>query len=179
MFTAWNIFNSQNSNKSNEWRSINTCFGQWRHETYWYQIIRTVLSVNSVIFEVLTAVTIKNAVVRDIKTQIVLHRKHFSSIEPSRLLCKTRGVHGDDYEECLFLGYKVPVRASQVTHCLSATEPSQLMLCKMWGLYSGDYEECLLLEYKNPVRISQETYYLSATEPSELSLCKIWGFSRL
>jgi hypothetical protein len=37
-------------------------------------------------FEVFTAVTMKNAVFWDIKTQFVLHRKHYvSATEPSRL----------------------------------------------------------------------------------------------
>jgi hypothetical protein len=33
-----------------------------------------------------------------------------------------------DYEECLPLRYKNPVRTSQETHYVSATGPSQLML---------------------------------------------------
>jgi hypothetical protein len=91
------------------------------------------------------------------------------------MLCKIWGFHGGDYEECRLLGYKNPVRTSQETHYLSATEPSQLMLCKSWDFHSADYEECRLLGYKNQVRTSQETNYLSATEPSQLMLCKIWG----
>jgi hypothetical protein len=83
--------------------------------------------------------------------------------------------HGSDYEECLLLGYKTPVRTSQETHYVSATESSQLMLCKIWGVHNSDYEECLLLGYKTPVRTSQETHYVSATESSQLMLCKIWG----
>jgi hypothetical protein len=47
------------------------------------------------------------------------------------MLCKICRVHGGDYEECRLLGYKDPVRTSQETHYVSATEPSQLMLCKM------------------------------------------------
>jgi hypothetical protein len=34
-------------------------------------------------------------------------------------------------EECGLLGYRNPVRTSQETHYVSATEPSQLMLCKI------------------------------------------------
>jgi hypothetical protein len=47
-----------------------------------------------------TAVTIKNAVFRDIKTQFVPHRKQYvSATEPSPLmLCKIWGFHGGDYE---------------------------------------------------------------------------------
>jgi hypothetical protein len=33
--------------------------------------------------------------------------------------------------ECRLLGYKNPVRTSQETHYVSATESSQLMLCKI------------------------------------------------
>jgi hypothetical protein len=45
-------------------------------------------------------------------------------------LSLTQKAHGD-YEECRLLGYKPPVRTSQETHYVSATEPSQLMLCKV------------------------------------------------
>jgi hypothetical protein len=48
-------------------------------------------------------------------------------------------------EERRLLGYKNPVRTSQKTHYVSATESSQLMLCKICGFYGGDYEECRLL----------------------------------
>jgi hypothetical protein len=92
--------------------------------------------------------------------------------------CNIWGFHGGDYEECRLLGYKTPVRTSQVTHYISAAERSQLVLCKIWGFHSGDYEECRLLGHKNPVRTSQETQYFSATELSRLMLCKIWGFAR-
>jgi hypothetical protein len=34
-------------------------------------------------------------------------------------------------EECRLLGYKTPVRTSQETHYIFATELSQLMLCKI------------------------------------------------
>jgi hypothetical protein len=55
-----------------------------------------------------------------------------SATESNRLmLCKLRGYHVGDYEECRLLGYKNPVRTSQEKHCVSATEPSQLMLCKI------------------------------------------------
>jgi hypothetical protein len=69
--------------------------------------------------------------------------------------------------------HKNPVRTSQKTHYVSATEPSQLMLCKIRGFHGGDYEDCRLLGYKNPVRTSQETHYVSTTESSQLMLCKI------
>jgi hypothetical protein len=82
----------------------------------------------------------------------------------------------DQEEERRLLGYKNPVRTSQETHYVSATESSRLMLCKIWGFHGGDYEECRLLGYENPVRTWQETHYFSATDSSQLMLCKIWGF---
>jgi hypothetical protein len=36
--------------------------------------------------------------------------------------------HGGDYEECHLLGYKTPVRTSQETHYVSATELNRLMV---------------------------------------------------
>jgi hypothetical protein len=85
------------------------------------------------------------------------------------------GFHGGDCEEYDLLIYKTPVRTSQETNYVSATELSQLMLCKIWGFHGSDYEECRLLGYKTPVRASQETHYFSATESSQLMLCKICG----
>jgi hypothetical protein len=46
-------------------------------------------------------------------------------------LCKVWGFHGGDYEECHLLGHKNPVLTSQVTHYVSATEPSRLKLRKI------------------------------------------------
>jgi hypothetical protein len=92
-------------------------------------------------------------------------------VRKAYLSCKIWGFHGSDYEECHLLGYN-PVRTSQETHYVSATELSRLMLCKIWGFHGSDYEECPLLGY-NPVRTSQETHYVSATELSRLMLCKI------
>jgi hypothetical protein len=88
-------------------------------------------------------------------------------------LCRIFGFHGDDYEECRLLGYKTPVRTSQETHYVSATETSQLVLCKIRGFHGGDYEVCRLLGYKTPVRTSQETHYVSAIDANQLILCKI------
>jgi hypothetical protein len=79
-------------------------------------------------------------------------------------------------EECRLLGYKNPVRTSQETPYVSATERARLMLCKIWVYHGGDCEECCLLEYKNPARTSQETPYVPATEPGRLMLGEIWGF---
>jgi hypothetical protein len=70
---------------------------------------------------------------------------------------KVLGCHGSAYEECRLLRYKNPVRTSQETHYISATEPSRLMLCKIWAFHGGDYEECRPLGYKNPFHKSQET----------------------
>jgi hypothetical protein len=57
-------------------------------------------------------------------------------------------------EECRLLGYITPVRTSQETHYVSATEPSRLMLCKIGGFHGGDYEECRLLGYDTRVHTS-------------------------
>jgi hypothetical protein len=81
-------------------------------------------------------------------------------------------LRGDDYEECRLLGSKMPVRTSQETCYISATEPSRLILCKTCNFHGGDYEECRL-RYRKPVRTSQETHCVSATEPSRLMICKI------
>jgi hypothetical protein len=70
---------------------------------------------------------------------------HTSWIRKILELCKIWDFHGGDYEECRLLGYKAPVRTSQDTHYVSATELSQLMLCKVWGFHCGHYEECRLL----------------------------------
>jgi hypothetical protein len=110
------------------------------------------------------------------KFKIEIMRTQYSKFLASLNICKIWGFHGGFYEECRLLGYKTPVRTSQATHYISATQPSQLMLCKIWGFHDSDYEECRLLGYKNPVRTSQETHYVSTTESSQLMLCEIWGF---
>jgi hypothetical protein len=81
-----------------------------------------------------------------------------------------------DYEEKRILGYKYPVRTSQETHYVSATEPGRLMLGRICGFHGGDCEELCILGYKYPVRTSQETHHVSVTEPGRLMLCKIWHF---
>jgi hypothetical protein len=56
-----------------------------------------------------------------------------------------------DYEVCRLLEYKNPVRTSQETHYISATEPSRWMLCKIRGFHcGGDYEGCCLLGFLSP-----------------------------
>jgi hypothetical protein len=92
------------------------------------------------------------------------------------MLCKIWGFHGGDYYECRLVGYKNPVRTSQETHYVSATELSRLIICKIWGFHGSDYDGSRLLGYKYPVRTSQETHFISATESSRLTLCKIWRF---
>jgi hypothetical protein len=51
--------------------------------------------------------------------------------QPSIHTCNFSGFDSDDYEECRLLGYNNPVRTSQGTHYVSATELSRLMLCKI------------------------------------------------
>jgi hypothetical protein len=80
---------------------------------------------------------------------------------PRLMLCKIWGCHGGDYEEFRLRGYKNPVRTSQKTHYVSATESSRLMLCKIWGCHGGHYEECRLRGYKIQVRTSQEALLYS------------------
>jgi hypothetical protein len=61
------------------------------------------------------------------------------------MLCKIWGFHGGDYEECRLLWYRHPVRSSQETHNVSATDHSRLMLCKIWCFHGGNHEECRIL----------------------------------
>jgi hypothetical protein len=102
----------------------------------------------SVRFEVITAVTMKNAVFWDIKKTVRSSQEtHYVSVTEASLLmlCRIWGFHGGGYEECRLLGYKTPVRTSQGTNNVSATESSRLILCKIWGFHSGGYEECHFL----------------------------------
>jgi hypothetical protein len=61
----------------------------------------------------------------------MLTNQNQDSCKANETNCKIWGFHGGDYEECRLLGYRTPVRTSQETHYVSATEPSQLMLCKI------------------------------------------------
>jgi hypothetical protein len=90
---------------------------------------------------------VKNVVFWDIKSQFLLHRRHyFSATESSRLkLGEVWSSHGGDYEEYRLLGYKTTVRTSQETYYLSATKPSQLILCKIRGFRGGGYKKSRLL----------------------------------
>jgi hypothetical protein len=58
---------------------------------------------------------------------------------PVTSVCKIGRFHGGVYKECSLLGYKNPVRTSQETHYVSATERSRLMLCKILGFHGGDW----------------------------------------
>jgi hypothetical protein len=79
----------------------------------------------------------------------ILHNHHrgnlksyFTTILTATLECCQTYIF---IEECHHLGHKNPVRTSQETHYISATESSQLMLCKIWGFHGGDYEVRRLL----------------------------------
>jgi hypothetical protein len=120
-------------------------------------------TLSSVGFEFVTAVTMKNAVFSDIKTQVRTSKEtHYVSATESSwfILFKIWGFHGCDYEECRLLGYKNPVRTSQETHYVSTTESNQLMLCKIWGFHGCDYEECLL-GYKKSQFVPHRRYITS------------------
>jgi hypothetical protein len=87
-------------------------------------------------FEVFAAVTMKNSVFWDMKTQFVLHRRHISpplQTLSQLMLCKIWSLHGGDYEESRLMGYKNPVRTSKEAYQFSATEPSWLLLCEIWS----------------------------------------------
>jgi hypothetical protein len=64
--------------------------------------------INSVRFEVLAPVTMKNDVLWDINPVRTLQETYyFPATEPNRLIVrKIRGSHGGDYEEGHLLGYK-------------------------------------------------------------------------
>jgi hypothetical protein len=67
---------------------------------------------------------------------------------PSRFFfVKIWGFHGGDYEyeECCLLGYKNPVRTSQETHYVSATESNRLILCRISVFHGGTYGESRFL----------------------------------
>jgi hypothetical protein len=67
-----------------------------------------------------------------------------------------------------------PVRTSQETHYVSATEPNRLMLFERFTAVT--MKNIVFWDTKNPVRTSQETLYVSATEPSRLMLFTNSGF---
>jgi hypothetical protein len=77
----------------------------------------------------------KNTVFWDIKTQLVLHRRHLTSpLQSPASLCYVRFevfTAGTMKNVCRLLGYKNPVHTSQETHYFSATDSSLLMLCKI------------------------------------------------
>jgi hypothetical protein len=77
-------------------------------------------------FEVFLAVTMKNAVCWDIKTQFVSRESHyFSTTEPSRLmLCNISGFHCSDYEECRLLTWDAVWLLLQPTFQRNVLPPS-------------------------------------------------------
>jgi hypothetical protein len=102
------------------------------------------------------------------KTHFVPHRKHITSrrMVSSGMLRRVTLVRADVSEEPSATFTRVTricelgttlaatrnwhtlrrnTNTSNLTHYISATEPSQLMLCKIWGFHSSDYEECRLL----------------------------------
>jgi hypothetical protein len=99
----------------------------------------------------------------------------YVAISKERIQCKI-SCHGRNYEECRLLGCRNPVRTSQETHYVSATESSPLMQCNISVFHGVDYEESRLLGYRNPVRTPQETlrFHYSA---QRLMLYKIEVFT--
>jgi hypothetical protein len=74
----------------------------------------------------------QNVVFWDTTTQFVLHRRHITSpLQSSAGYVRFGVLNGSDYEECRLLGYNNPIRTSQETHYVSATEHSRLMVCKI------------------------------------------------
>jgi hypothetical protein len=75
-------------------------------------------------FKVFTAVAVKNTVFWDIKIQFHTSQEthYVSATQLSQLmLCKIRGFHGSDFEECRLLGYKTQF----VLHRRHITSPLQ------------------------------------------------------
>jgi hypothetical protein len=84
-------------------------------------------------FEVFTAVTMKNAVFWDINPSSYLIGDTLRLCYRAQLVNVMQGLrfYGGEYEKFRVLRYKTPVRTSQETYYLSATEHSRLMLCKI------------------------------------------------
>jgi hypothetical protein len=145
-----------------KYRSFHRCLAACTTWTY----LRTSCSykwsssdrIQIVRFEVLTAVTMKNAVFWDINTVRISQETHYvSATKHSRLiLCKIWGFQGGDYEECRLLGYK---HSSYLTGntLRFATQHSRLILCKIWGSHGNDYEECRLLGYNHSSYLTGNT----------------------
>jgi hypothetical protein len=65
---------------------------------------------------------------KGVATNVTSAMRGLTADQEQRLL----GIENEtDCEECRLLGYISPVRNSQETHYVSATESSQLMLCKI------------------------------------------------
>jgi hypothetical protein len=80
--------------------------------------------------------------------------------------CKMWGFRGGDYKERRLLEYRKPVRTSQETHYVSATETSRLILCKIWGFHGGDHEQCRHLGYCVIWLLQEPTYQRNVSPPS-------------
>jgi hypothetical protein len=121
-------------------------------------------SVSYAGFEVLTVVTMKNAVSWDVTIATrwnipedgILHSVSYSFTKRQKhLLDFICVVKSFDFLKVCFINWIIT--ALQI-------------LCKIWGFHGCDYEDWHLFGYKNPVRTSQETIYLLRI------LCRIWGF---
>jgi hypothetical protein len=93
-----------------------------------------------------TAVTILQT---SLKTLLVMLKVSFVYIGATyfplvcQKFCTISGSPDSDHEECRPVGYKPPVRTSQETHYVFATQPSQLMPCKNSGFHGNDCEEIM------------------------------------
>jgi hypothetical protein len=67
----------------------------------------------------------------DTCSRLPLFRQDRAQKYKSKSLLKIRGFHAGDCKGCRLLGYENPVRSSQETHYVSATELSRLMQCKI------------------------------------------------
>jgi hypothetical protein len=79
----------------------------------WNTNWRLVEHYNRQRFDILTAVTMKNAVLWDTEIQFVPHRRHITSPLHRLILCNIWGFRGGDNEECRLLGYRYPNGTSQ------------------------------------------------------------------
>jgi hypothetical protein len=76
------------------------------------------------------------------------------------MLCKIRGFHGSDYEECRLLGYKTPVRTSQKTHYVSVTESSRLMCVRFVVFTAVAMKNVVFWDIKPSSYLTEDTLHL-------------------
>jgi hypothetical protein len=137
----------------------------WLNKTLTFSFVRptpqsgvlacTKFYLHFVRFEVFAAVTMKNTVSWDIKTQFVPHRRHITSTlqsQASQYYIRFE-VFTAVTEECRILGYKNQVRTSQETHYFPATESRRLMLCKILRFFTA-------VTMKNSVFWVMQTQYI-------------------